>query len=246
MAQNNTTNTINLDKTCAEFGMNLLEEFSLLNTDMLSNEVDFDGLEGIVDNFKFTHNESNLDINKRDDYKIQLENKINEIIKNISQNNKLKLVKKYLIITWGLYPFEKKLIDDFNFSKLKEVEKEKNRIQKLTNNFQIKFEFSASNFETEITKALGILVEDGPFAYMVWLKSQDKEPHRAMLIQTARILKELKLIADIATSENLKEKLENVFLGNIASDLTKTLFVKTILEKMLTYARYKAKAMQHE
>ena len=67
-----------------------------------------------------------------------------------------------------------------------------------------------------------------------------------MLIQTARILMELNLIKDISTDKDLKEELEKAFLEEISSDLTKILFVKTILEKMLIYARYKAKAMQHE
>ncbi len=49
----------------------------------------------------------------------------------------------------------------------------------------------------------------------------------------------------IGTNENLKAKIEDKFL-NALSDLTKALFIKTILEKMLTYARYKAKAMQNE
>lgn len=80
---------------------------------------------------------------------------------------------------------------------------------------------------------------------MIWLKSQDKEPHQAMLIQTGRILGELNVIKKIGTNENLKAKIEDKFL-NALSDLTKALFIKTILEKMLTYARYKAKAMQNE
>lgn len=238
-------NNVNLDKTSAEFGIDLLREFSLIDNSVLMNKVNFNGLENIVDDFEFEGNGNNFDKNKVNDYRNQLENKIDEIIQNISQDDG-KLYEKYLLNTWGIYPFKKNLIDNFDFSKIKEIKKEKNRIKKMIENFNVRFEFSASSFETEITKALGILVEDGPFAYMIWLKSQDKEPHRAMLIQTARILNELKLIKEIKPNENLKEKLEEIFLENIAEDLTKILFVKTILEKMLIYARYKAKAMQHE
>ncbi len=104
---------------------------------------------------------------------------------------------------------------------------------------------NSSNYETEITKALGILVEDGPFAYMIWLKSQDKEPRRAMLIQTARILAKLKITENIDVNEDLKKKIEDEFL-KLSRDLSILLLAKTILEKMLIYARYKAKAMQHE
>ena len=201
MAQNNTTNTINLDKTCAEFGMNLLE------------------------------------------FPKKLYEKANMIIKNSSNLNDFK-IKNY---SWteeeskcqNFYSFnlidplkaaQGKIKNDNDFNKLKKKDEPLN--------------FDPKIFETEITKALGILVEDGPFAYMIWLKSQDKEPHRAMLIQTARILRELGLIKEINSSQDLKK--EDKFLSEISSNLTKTLFAKTILEKMLTYARYKAKAMQHE
>ena len=241
-------NNINLDKTCAEYGMELLKKFSLINSNVFMKNLSFDSLklENIVDGFKDSGNQNNFDKTKENKYKNRLESKINEFIHNISQNNNLNLYEKYILNTWGSYPLKKRLVDDFNFSKINVIEKEKQRIKTIIKNFNEKFDFSASNFETEITKALGILVEDGPFAYMIWLKSQDKEPHRAMLIQTARVLKELNLIREIEPTENLKEKLENIFLGDISSGLTKILFVKTILEKMLIYARYKAKAMQHE
>ncbi|SDN71786.1 hypothetical protein SAMN04488516_10592 [Desulfonauticus submarinus] len=95
------------------------------------------------------------------------------------------------------------------------------------------------SFETEITKALGIIVEDGPFAFLIWLESQKDDPHIAMMSITKELLLKLKLIED----SNID--IEKKFL-KLSEDLTKTLFVKTILEKMLIYARYKAKAMQHE
>ena len=95
------------------------------------------------------------------------------------------------------------------------------------------------SFETEITKALGIIVEDGPFAFLIWLESQKNEPHIAMMSTAKELLFKLKLIED----SNID--IEKKFL-KLSEDLTKTLFVKTILEKMLIYARYKAKAMQHE
>lgn len=144
---------------------------------------------------------------------------------------------------------EYKLIDPLETIKTKirksQVNKQNIVYEKLKNESK---KFHAKEFETEINKALCILVEDGPFAYMIWLKSQSKEPHSAMLIQTARILKELNVIEDtgIESKNNLKEEIEEIFLGKISNDLNKLFFVKTILEKMLTYARYKAKAKQKE
>jgi len=193
-------NNINLDKTCAEYGMDLLA---------LYNKV----------------------------YK-----KLNYIIKNCSDLSEFKS-KRYEDEETNP---KTKEFGDYFLGIIKDIIKDNaNEFKKLQKK-EKPLTFDAKTFETEITKALGILVEDGPFAYMIWLKSQDKEPHRAMLIQTARVLKELNLIREIEPTENLKEKLENIFLGDISSGLTKTLFVKTILEKMLIYARYKAKAMQHE
>ena len=234
----------NLDKICAEYGMDLLNKFSSLDIERLKRSVTFNGLENIVEQFKYDKDEKEIDKSKINEYSQKLQEKFNQIVEK--ECNDLNEIEKFITITWALYPFGKKLYQDVDFSKIKEISKEKERIKKLINNFEIKFTFSASQFETEITKALGILVEDGPFAYFIWLKSQDKEPHQAMLIQTARILMELNLINDISPDKDLKKELENAFLEEISSDLTKILFVKTILEKMLIYARYKAKAMQHE
>ncbi len=195
------TININLDKTCAEFGIDLLELFKKLyekTNIIIKSSSDLDDFK--IKNYSWTEKESKC----QNFYSFNLINPLKEVQVKIKNNNE--------------------------FNKLKNKDNPLN--------------FDPKIFETEITKALGILVEDGPFAYMIWLKSEDKEPHRAMLIQTARILHKLKLI-EIDTSNDLKEKIENSFLNEISSDLTKTLFTKTILEKMLIYARYKAKALQH-
>ena len=192
----------NLDKICAEYGMDLLN---------LPAEL-YEKTNGLI---KSSSNFS--------DFKN----------KNYNEFDLSDSLKKFL--GYGLIDPLKYLQNKINgekFDKLKEKDHP--------------LSFDSKSFETEITKALGILVEDGPFAYFIWLKSQDKEPHQAMLIQTARILEKLNLIENILPEENIKSKLEEAFLEKISTDLTKTLFVKTILEKMLIYARYKAKAMQHE
>jgi len=193
-------NKINLDKICAEYGMDLLKFPESLYNEAKKilqdsdNKEDFEG-------------------------------------KNYDESNwteGLKEFKNYNLID-PLQDLKTKIRKDNQFYKLKEKPPS----------------FNSANFETEITKALGILVEDGPFAYMIWLKSQDKEPHRAMLIQTARILAALKVIKKIETNKNLKKKIEEAFL-KLSEELSKLLFAKTILEKMLIYARYKAKAMENE
>jgi hypothetical protein len=190
----------NLDKICAEYGMDLLNLPKKL----------YDETNNLV------KSSSNFADFKR---------------KNYDKTNWKDSLKNFL--EYGLINPLEYLQNKINREKKIDELKEKNH----------PLNFDSKSFETEITKALGILVEDGPFAYFIWLKSQDKEPHQAMIIQTARILMELNLIKDISTDKNLKEELEKAFLEEISTDLTKTLFVKTILEKVLIYARYKAKAM---
>lgn len=133
-----------------------------------------------------------------------------------------------------------KLID--KLVELQRKTKKENDFKRLKEN---SLNFQPDIFENEITKALGILIEDGPFAYFIWLKSQDKEPHRAMLIQTARLLKD-HLHFDIDISADIKDTLEFLFVHNISSDLNMLILAKTVIERMLIYARYKAKAMQKE
>ena len=191
---------INLDKICAEYGMDLL---------------------------KFPET---------------LYKEATKILQNSSSKEDFK-GKNYDESKWtkGLKEFK-------NYNLINPLQDLKNRVKKNNQFDKLKEKppsFNSSTFETEITKALGILVEDGPFAYMIWLKSQDKEPHRAMLIQTARILSKVNLIEHIEANKDLKEVIEEQFL-KLSKDLSKLLFAKTILEKMLIYARYKAKAMQHK
>ena len=191
---------VNLDKICAEYGMDLLKFPESLYNEAKKILQDSDSKEDFESK---DYDESNWTVN-------------------------LKEFKNYNLID-PLQDLKTKIRKDNQFYKLKEKPPS----------------FNSSTFETEITKALGILVEDGPFAYMIWLKSQDKEPRRAMLIQTARILAELNFIEKINPDSNLKQEIESRFI-DLSRVLSKLLLAKTILEKMLIYARYKAKAMENE
>ncbi len=92
--------------------------------------------------------------------------------------------------------------------------------------------------EREINKALGILIEDGPFAYSIWLESENKEPHRAIMTQSLTILRNKNI--SLIDKNNLRDGI----LKDIASDINKLLLTKQVLERMLIYARYRAKALQ--
>jgi len=198
-------NEINLDKICAEYGMDLVR----ITKEIYKKATEILSLTNTYGEF-LQSNYQNID------------DKINDFLSH-KLINPLANLKK-------------------SINKLAEDKKKAEEFERLR---QKPPTFAPDTFETEITKALGILIEDGPFAYLIWLKSQDKEPHQAMLIQTARLLAQVKMI-EIDKTKDVKEELENKFLNEIGSDLNKLILTKTLFEKMLIYARYKTKAMQYE
>ena len=101
--------------------------------------------------------------------------------------------------------------------------------------------------ETVITNALGVLVEDGPFAFAIFLESRKgkNEPNEYdnLIELTKNFLSDesINLLSSTEKFANLSD-----LLLKITDDILKLILAKTLLEKMLIYARYKAKAMQRE
>lgn len=100
----------------------------------------------------------------------------------------------------------------------------------------------AKEFERIVTKALSILVEDGLLAYAIWLESEDESEvincsFELLKNRTNIIQKDYNDVKDI-------EKLRKAILEEIAVDIQKTLLARQLLERMLIYARYRAKALQ--
>lgn len=96
----------------------------------------------------------------------------------------------------------------------------------------------ADKLETIVTKAIGILIEDGLLAYVIWLESRgkkEKEYTKEILDKSKDLLRELKL-----TTENdpINMALE------ISSSIEKTLLARQLLERMLVYTRYRAKSLK--
>jgi len=108
----------------------------------------------------------------------------------------------------------------------------------LSDEFKEKSEKEKKELEGIITKVLGILIEDGLFAYAIWLESENKEPHKAIISSSLKLLKDIDLIPD---NQN---DLRNAILKNISDSVQKTLLARQVLEKMLVYAKYRAKALQ--
>jgi len=106
----------------------------------------------------------------------------------------------------------------------------------------------ADTFEKEITKALGILMEDGLFAYAIWLESKrkkDDDVYSKIIDKSKKLLENVNLI-----NSNNTENVDNMELRDItlkiSGKLQKTILAKQLLERMLIYARYRAKALQSD
>lgn len=100
----------------------------------------------------------------------------------------------------------------------------------------------AEKLETMVTKALGILIEDGLFAYTIWLESRGNRERK----YAAEILnKSLDLLKDERIKLVNDGKLRDAIL-KISESIQKTLLARQLLERMLVYARYRAKALQKE
>ncbi len=95
--------------------------------------------------------------------------------------------------------------------------------------------------ETHITKSLGVLQEDGVYAfflYQVSRGSREKPGADKLKEQAAEFLKK----ADIQAFRNAGDPLQAV-RDQLANDLDQLLLAKRLLEQALIYARYHAKAL---
>jgi hypothetical protein len=116
------------------------------------------------------------------------------------------------------------------------------------------FERKATDTENFITKSLGVLQEDGVYAFFLYLASQikgDKQDNRAkaaraLANQAAKFLKDewLNLIQVDDGEGVYKEAMEKIRCKDgLASRLDDLLLAKRLLEQALIYARYHAKAL---
>lgn len=95
--------------------------------------------------------------------------------------------------------------------------------------------------ETHITKSLGVLQEDGVYAFFLYQASRgsrEKPGAEKITELAAAFLKE----AGIQAFQNGTDPLKAV-RERLASDLDQLLLAKRLLEQALIYARYHAKAL---
>jgi len=121
------------------------------------------------------------------------------------------------------------IVNNLGFQLVKKIEEagNKNSKKKLMNN---------------IEKSLGVLVNDGVYAYYVFCKAQDKKVRndfqKIFIDLPMNKLKEFVM----PESKNFEEKSEE-FFQSLSGNLSNLLFFHQLLERALIYARYHAKAI---
>ena len=88
-------------------------------------------------------------------------------------------------------------------------------------------------YRNEIDKVLGVLANDGVYAYWIYCKSKDID---------WLFIKKLEDLMEYTRTEMKNNNYEEYF-QNLSKDINDLLFFKEILEKTLIYARYHAKAL---
>lgn len=90
-----------------------------------------------------------------------------------------------------------------------------------------------------LEKVLGVLVNDGVYAYYVYCKSQKDNTVEQIYVKD--VVDNFEDIIGLEIGSSNEDKYDNFFL-NISKDLHKLLFFRDILERILIYAKYHCKA----
>lgn len=103
---------------------------------------------------------------------------------------------------------------------------------------------SSGNKDTEnsITKALGVLEEQGVYALFLYLHAREKQWGQATSNELASFLREQPAKHALLGGTTTNEPFDA--LQTLAGDLDKLLFARDVLHRALVYARYHAKAVQ--
>lgn len=94
----------------------------------------------------------------------------------------------------------------------------------------------AREVENSVTKALGVLQENGVYACFLYLLAIEKTIIEAMLA----------LLDELGIQNTANAPVLDHIATNVTRDLHRLLLAKEALEQMLIYARYGAKARQKE
>ncbi len=99
--------------------------------------------------------------------------------------------------------------------------------------------------ETIITKSLGVLQEDGVYAFFLYLDSKKKDGNAKQIFDKATDLLRKDALLSTTMTERETDILK-VIREKLAIKLDMLLYAKEILDRTLVYARYHAKALNIE
>ena len=112
-----------------------------------------------------------------------------------------------------------------------------NNLDRLCFSYGIKIPTNKED-QNVIQKALGVIEEDGVFAFKIYLDSMRKSKFKVIATKIEdnieEILKEIEIVDNFGNS-TLKE---------LGSDLNKLFLTKELIERTLIYARYHAKGVE--
>jgi hypothetical protein len=97
----------------------------------------------------------------------------------------------------------------------------------------------ASDIENTITKALGVLQEDGVYACFLYLLAREKENGAVVVDEMLNLLSSLPFDWQKPTKNS---EILPFISEQVTKDLDRLLLAREVLEQMLIYARYGAKA----
>ncbi|MBX0310794.1 MAG: hypothetical protein JHC31_03160 [Sulfurihydrogenibium sp.] len=119
--------------------------------------------------------------------------------------------------------------------------------------YKLSFELSEEFEENELNKLLGVLASDGVYAMWVYAKDKFKKNEDQPKIEKINeLIRNLDNFVDDKKDnkkdgENIDNKnIDNEYFQNLAQDLNRLLFMKELLEKVLIYAIYHAKAKENK
>lgn len=99
----------------------------------------------------------------------------------------------------------------------------------------------ASDVDNTVTKALGVLQENGVYACFLYLLAKEKENGSIVIDEMLNLLAGLGFGWD-KPADTSPEKVLGHISSKVTVDLERLLLAKETLEQMLVYARYGAKA----
>jgi hypothetical protein len=106
--------------------------------------------------------------------------------------------------------------------------------------YRLSFELSEKIDVNDLQKLLGVLSNDGVYAMWVYAKDKFKKDKDQQKVE--KINESIRDLDNFVKGNKNNKGINNEYFQNLAQDLNKLLFMKELLEKVLIYAIYHAKA----